>query len=204
MPPKLGKIRMLFSRAERRRRTFLLGNWGRCPQRHYKHNKANRGSRRCARTTWPDYAFRSAPRIRHVAGVQVLHPKKIKKSLSGVSLVSYTIRMKQYEIEVYFSEDGKEPFTKWLSSIKDEKAKTLIIARVSRASLGNFGDWKAIQGTKNLYEMRIHYGQGLRIYYTTIEQKIVLLLAGSTKRTQDKAIVKAQEYLVDYNERIKP
>lgn len=112
--------------------------------------------------------------------------------------------MKQYEIEVYFTEDDKEPFTKWLMSIKDKKAKTLILARISRAASGNFGDWKTIQGAKGLCEMRIHYGQGLRVYYTTIDQKIVLLLAGSTKREQDKAIAKAQEYLADYNERVKP
>jgi putative addiction module killer protein len=49
--------------------------------------------------------------------------------------------------------------------------------------------------------MRISYGQGFRIYYTIVGQKIVLLLAGSTKQGQAKAIVKAAEYLAEANRR---
>lgn len=90
--------------------------------------------------------------------------------------------MKHYDIEVYVTENGTEPFTDWFGKVKDGKAQTLITARISRAALGNFGDWKTIKGTKGLCEMRIHYGQGLRVYYITVEQKIVLLLAGSTKK----------------------
>ena len=49
--------------------------------------------------------------------------------------------------------------------------------------------------------MRDHYGQGYRIYYSIEGQKIILLLAGSTKKEQTKTIAKAKEYLADYKRR---
>jgi putative addiction module killer protein len=112
--------------------------------------------------------------------------------------------MKLFEIESYKTETGDVPFRAWFDSIKDTKAQTSLIARLDRASFGNFGDWKAIAGAKSLFEMRLHYGQGYRIFYTIVDQKIVLLLIGSTKQAQDKTIAKAKDYLADYNRRIKP
>lgn len=117
--------------------------------------------------------------------------------------MSYTINMKQYEVIAFETEQGKAPFQDWYDAIKDETAKTLILARIGRAAGGNFGDWKPITGAKGLCEMRISYAQGYRIFYTVAGQKIVLLLAGSTKREQDKTIAKAKEYLAEANRRAK-
>ncbi len=69
---------------------------------------------------------------------------------------------------------------------------------------GNFGDWKDIKGAKGVFEMREHYGPGYRIFYAVVGKKVVLLLAGSTKKDQKKTIAKAKEYLTDYVERTKP
>jgi putative addiction module killer protein len=74
-------------------------------------------------------------------------------------------------------------------------------ARIRRASLGNFGNWKPITDAKGVFEMREHYGPGYRIFYSVIGNKIVLLLIGSEKKDQDKAIAKATAYLTDYEER---
>ena len=112
--------------------------------------------------------------------------------------------MKRYDVENYQTERGELPFQDWIQDLADAKAQTALIARIDRASYGNFGDWKALTGTKGLHEMRIHFGQGYRIYYAIIGQKVILLLAGSTKRSQDKMIAKASEYLADYNRRVKP
>ncbi len=106
--------------------------------------------------------------------------------------------MKRYEIAVYTTEEGEVPFHKWLNGLKDEVAKTKIVARLDRASFGLFGDSKPIKGVKGLFEMREHYGSGYRIFYCIIENKIVLLLAGSIKSDQKKAIAKAKSYLADY------
>ncbi|MBL1419968.1 MAG: type II toxin-antitoxin system RelE/ParE family toxin [Alphaproteobacteria bacterium] len=107
--------------------------------------------------------------------------------------------MKKYQIEAYIAENGKVPFQDWLAGLKDSIAQTKVYARLDRASYGNFGDHKPIKGTKGLFEMRDRHGAGLRIYYTIIDAKIVLLLAGSTKKDQNKVIAKAKQYLEDLN-----
>lgn len=106
-----------------------------------------------------------------------------------------------YEIEEYVTEDGKVPFGDWLLGLKDKRAQAKVHARIRRASLGNFGDWKTIKGAKGVHEMREHYGPGYRIYYSIIGNKIVLLLIGSEKKDQDKAIAQAVENLKDYESR---
>ena len=108
-----------------------------------------------------------------------------------------------YEIEEYVTADGKVPFSDWLLGVKDKRAQAKVHARIRRPSLGNFGDWKPITGAKGVFEMREHYGPGYRIFYSVIGNKIVLLLIGSEKKDQDKAITKAAAYLVDYEERAK-
>ena len=104
----------------------------------------------------------------------------------------------RYELEEYAKENGETPFSDWLEGLKDQKAQRKITQRIRRASLGNFGDFKSIKGSKGLFEMREHYGAGYRVFYSIIEGKIVLLLAGSIKRDQKKAIRQATEYLADY------
>ncbi len=51
--------------------------------------------------------------------------------------------------------------------------------------------------------MREHYSPGYRIFYAIVGKKLVLLLAGSTKKDQKKTISKAKGYLEDYLERTK-
>lgn len=109
--------------------------------------------------------------------------------------------MSRYEVEAYRTGTGKVPFDVWVASLKDAKSKLAVYSRVERAAVGDFGDWKPISGAKGVFEMRIHYGPGLRIFYAVVGQKIVLLLAGSSKSDQDRTIAKAREYLYDYNKR---
>ncbi len=108
-----------------------------------------------------------------------------------------------FEIEEYITSDGKKPFSDWLLNLKDKRAQVKIRARIARASLGNFGDWKSLEKANGIYEMREHYGSGFRIFYKIVGSKIILLLAGATKQEQDKTIAKAKEYLADYDRRNK-
>lgn len=110
--------------------------------------------------------------------------------------------MNRYEIEAYQDRNGVVPFQDWVDGLKDKLAQTKVLTRLERARFGNFGDHKAIKGVKGLFEMRERHGAGLRIYYSVINRKIVLLLAGSTKKDQKKAISKAKEYLIDYERSI--
>lgn len=109
--------------------------------------------------------------------------------------------MRLYEIEEYVEANGRVPFREWLLAIKDATARAKLLARIDRASYGNFGDWKAIKNAPGLFEMREHYGPGYRIYYSLIGRQILLILAGSTKRDQDRAITTAKTRLNDYHQR---
>ena len=84
-----------------------------------------------------------------------------------------------------------EFFDNWYERLKDIHAKGRIQARIYRASEGNFGDWKTESG--EVKAMRIDYGPGYRLYYVLRGKKIVLLLCGGDKRTQNADIKKASE-----------
>jgi putative addiction module killer protein len=84
-----------------------------------------------------------------------------------------------------------EYFSKWRNLIKDDHARAKIDLRIEQTKLGNFGDFKFVGD--GIYEMRIHYGPGYRIYYTKEDDVIVLLLVGGDKSTQQKDIEKAKE-----------
>jgi len=85
--------------------------------------------------------------------------------------------------------------------LADIRAQAKIAARINRLAVGNFGDCKALG--QGLYELRIDWGPGLRVYYGMIGQARVLLLCGGDKRTQPIDIVKAHQYLTDYKARTK-
>ena len=109
----------------------------------------------------------------------------------------------EYEVEEYQTAEGKKPWSEWLSSLSDKRAQAKLLTRINRASLGNFGDWKALKDTGGLCEIREHYGPGLRIYFKIVGARLLLLLAGSIKGDQDATIAKAKKYLEDYERRRK-
>ena len=94
---------------------------------------------------------------------------------------------------------GKRPFEVWLEGLKEIHTKARIFTRLDRLKLGNFGDCKTLQD--GVSELRIHYGPGIRIYYGKIGNRIVLLLCGGDKGSQDRDINKANDYLKDYQSR---
>ena len=84
-----------------------------------------------------------------------------------------------------------EVFSKWLAELRDQKARARMLTRIDSAILGNFGDCGFI--AEGVYEMRIHFGPGYRVYYTRRAEKIYLLLAGGDKGTQQRDIRRALE-----------
>ena len=100
-------------------------------------------------------------------------------------------------LEYYQTEDGRLPFQEWLDDL-DSVTRIRLFARLRRVENGNFGDWKPIKGSNGIEELRETFGPGYRIYYARIGNRIVLLLAGSSKRDQDRVIAKAIAYLDDY------
>lgn len=105
----------------------------------------------------------------------------------------------EIQIEFYKTANGKCPFEIWFKDMKERHTRAQILMRLDRLKLGNFGDCKTLQ--EGVGELRIHYGPGIRIYYGKMESKVVLLLCGGDKSSQDRDISKAKEYLKDYQSR---
>lgn len=103
------------------------------------------------------------------------------------------------EIIRYAKEDGLEPFTEWLSSLRDIQAKISIRRRIDRFAIGNPGSTKSLRG--GVSEIKIDMGPGYRVYYAHHGQTIVLLLCGGDKGTQDADIAKAVGYWEDWKNR---
>lgn len=84
-----------------------------------------------------------------------------------------------------------EYFLKWYKQLKDYQIQKKIAFRITQTEQGNFGDFKFVGD--GIFEMRIHYGPGYRLYYTKENDVIILLLAGGDKSTQEKDIKMAKE-----------
>ena len=81
-------------------------------------------------------------------------------------------------------------FEAWLRQLTDEKGKARILARLTRASFGNFGDCEP--AGEGVSEMRIDYGPGYRVYFVRYGAEVYLLLLGGDKSTQRRDIRQAK------------
>lgn len=93
------------------------------------------------------------------------------------------------EIELYVLPSGQVPYVEWESDLSKE-TQAITSARLARLRGGNFGDSKSVGN--GVYELRIQYGPGYRIYYGKLGKTIVILLCGGDKSTQRKDIKKAK------------
>ncbi len=84
-----------------------------------------------------------------------------------------------------------ERFVTDVAKVRDAKLIALIVARLSRVAEGAFGDSKSVGN--GVFELRIHYGAGYRIYYTVRNREIVFLLCAGPKSDQKKDIKTAKE-----------
>ncbi len=106
------------------------------------------------------------------------------------------MEVRRREIQNYVTANDRVPFLEWLNSLKDVKGKAKIKERLKRVRLGNLGDYRSLG--EGVFELRINYGPGYRVYFGQVGEIIVLLLCGGDKSSQEKDIRKAQEYWIDY------
>lgn len=99
----------------------------------------------------------------------------------------------------YVDRAGRDAFDEWLSDLADSRAQAKIAARINRIAAGNLGDSKSLG--QGLWELRIDWGPGYRVYFAMLGKASVLLLCGGDKRKQSADIARAAEYLKDYKER---
>jgi len=97
---------------------------------------------------------------------------------------------------IHYVAGGRDLFEEWFDDLKDLAGKAAIHKRIDRVAKGNFGDHRPVGG--GVFEIRIHFGPGYRVYYGEDGPRIILLLCGGDKGTQRKDISKAQELWADY------
>ena len=105
-------------------------------------------------------------------------------------------------VDAYRTSSGKEPFTEWLDSIRDKTTQSRIKKRMDRVEDGNIGDYRRL-GT-NLYELRLDFGPGYRIYFsifTESDSTTLLILCAGDKSSQTRDIERAKEYSLDVKRR---
>ena len=103
----------------------------------------------------------------------------------------------------YLEVDGKNLYKEWHRRLKDEKAKDLIRTAVDRMEDGNFGDHHDLHNTGGLWELRIHYGKGFRVYYGYHGGSIVVVVCGGQKDNQDSDTDKADRLWATFKRSIK-
>jgi len=99
-------------------------------------------------------------------------------------------------LEIYKDNNGDEPLIDWIESIKDIITRARIRNRLRRIELGNFGDHKSVGG--GVFELRLVFGPGYRVYFGKVDNVIVLLLCGGDKKSQVKDIELAKKYWQDF------
>jgi putative addiction module killer protein len=104
-------------------------------------------------------------------------------------------------IVIYRDRYGKVPFSKWFSRLRDEVGKHKIMVRLDRLEHGNFGDYKILGS--GVFELRINFGPGYRVYYGEDSNLLIILLMGGDKSSQNEDIEKAKKYWENYQERKK-
>lgn len=102
----------------------------------------------------------------------------------------------QEKIEIRYH----ERFQSWLEGLRDDTAVLKIRTRIDLMTLGSFGDTRTIH--KGVAEAKIDYGPGYRIYFGRKGSKLVVLLAGSQKKNQQKTINEVHKIWADVKKQL--
>ena len=97
--------------------------------------------------------------------------------------------MKEIEIREFLDPLGRSPFARWFDALNATAAARVAIA-MTRLSNGNFSNVEGVGGA--VYELKVDFGPGYRVYFGKDGERIVILLGGSGKKRQSKAIAAAQ------------
>ena len=102
------------------------------------------------------------------------------------------------DLEIYRDQNGNEPFLEWLSDIRDKVTAARIRSRLRRVEeSGNLGDHRSVG--EGVFEFRLQFGAGYRIYFGKIGNDTILLLRGGDKGSQRQDIARAKIDWKAYN-----
>lgn len=103
-------------------------------------------------------------------------------------------------VREFLDERGRSPFREWLLGL-DRSARARVQARILRFEEGNLGDHKNL--SDGVWEARLTFGPGYRVYFGRHGLVLVLLLIGGDKGSQSKDIKRAKECWATYLKELK-
>ncbi len=101
------------------------------------------------------------------------------------------------EIRYYVAAAGQQPFAEWYADL-DAAARAKVTRAVVRLEQGNFSNVKTVG--EGVFEYRIGFGPGYRIYFGQDGPTLVILLTGGTKKRQQRDIDAAHAYWSEYKQ----
>ena len=105
-------------------------------------------------------------------------------------LVSFVIPFTVIQIRQYVDRQGKTPFLDWLDD-QNVVTQAKVTTALERLGLGNLASVKSVGA--GVQELRINFGPGYRVYFGWDGEKVVVLLAGGSKKRQQADIERAKE-----------
>lgn len=84
-----------------------------------------------------------------------------------------------------------QEFADWLMAMKDRQGRARILTRIDRLADGNAGKHRNLGG--GIFELKVDFGPGYRVYYVNLGEVVAVLLCGGDKSTQSKDIRRAKE-----------
>lgn len=104
-----------------------------------------------------------------------------------------------FELRRYIRESGVDVVGEWLRDLRDRRVRARIEARLTRLELGHFGDCKPVGA--GVWELRIDFGAGYRVYYAMEAKTILILLCGGDKHSQQRDIQRAIKFWQECQDR---
>ncbi len=102
------------------------------------------------------------------------------------------------ELREYLDAGGRSPYAKWFADL-DSQAALRVQSALWRLEADNFSNVRGVGG--GVFECKIHFGPGYRVYFGKEGDEIVILLAGGTKKRQQRDVRVALSYWQDYKNR---
>jgi putative addiction module killer protein len=104
------------------------------------------------------------------------------------------------QLRGYIDANGNQPFAEWFSGL-DGNAAARVTTALTRIEQGNFSNVKG--AGSGVFECRIDFGPGYRVYFGKDGNQLVILVGGGSKKRQAKDIASAHERWADYKRRKK-
>lgn len=102
------------------------------------------------------------------------------------------------DVREYNDREGRSPFAAWFDELNSQAAAKVATA-LTRLAAGNFSNVRGVGS--GVFEVRIDFGPGYRVYFGKDGERVVILLGGGAKKRQQRDIENALSHWEDYKRR---